>query len=214
MSYLVLGAGNAGGPVEGLLNHLGYNVIIIYLREIHAFKKDVERIFLQMDNGGIKNGGVLTSEDFSKVNSDFIQVRKFVPERISETFTANYSCFDMANAQRNNALYYSSYEDIDFKCSVGDEYLTICHNDNNFAVHSYMRCYFFENSFAYGASALTYGLKKSDITDALTVFEGLSVHMGDVGDYNVIFDSIFSYDGVKITIDYFRDGSRKNHEWA
>ena len=214
MSYLLLGAGNAGEPVAGLLNHLGYNVIIIYLKEISAFKKDVQRIFLQMKNEGIENGRVLTNEDFSKVINDLIPVWKLVPERMSQTFITNCSCFDMANTQRNNVLYYTLDEDINFKCSVGDESLMVGDEDNNFSVLSYMRGYFFENSVTSRAVALSYGLKKSDGTDALTVFEGLSAHMGDVGDYKVIFDSAFLYDGIKITIDYFKDGSRKNHEWA
>lgn len=214
MSYLVLGAGDVDEPIVGLLNHLGYNVIIIYLKEISAFKKDVQRIFLQMKNEGIENGRVLTNEDFSKVINDLIPVWKLVPERMSQTFITNCSCFDMANTQRNNILYYSLYEDIDFKCSVDDEYLTIGHNDNNFSVPSYMRCYFFENFVTSSAVAMTYGLKKSDVTDSLTVLGGFPAHMGDVGDYRVIFDSAFLYDGMKITIDYFKDGSRKNHEWA
>ena len=53
-------------------------------------------------------------------------------------------------------------------------------------------------------------LKKEDIIDALSVFKGLPAHMEDVGDYNgrkVILDSAFLYDGMKITLDYFKDES-------
>ena len=53
MNYLVVGAGNASRPVARLLNHLGHNVIITDLKEITAFKSDVQRILLQMENEGI-----------------------------------------------------------------------------------------------------------------------------------------------------------------
>ena len=70
--------------------------------------------------------------------------------------------------------------------------------------------YFFENSVAASAVALTYGVSEDDIIDALTEFKGLPAHMEDVGDYNgrkVILDSAFLYDGMKITLDYFKDES-------
>ena len=73
-----------------------------------------------------------------------------------------------------------------------------------------MMSYFFENSVAASAVALTYGVKKEDIIDALTEFKGLPAHMEDVGNYNgrkVILDSAFLYDGMKITLDYFKDES-------
>ena len=73
-----------------------------------------------------------------------------------------------------------------------------------------MMSYFFENSVAASAIALTYGVKKEDIIDALTDFKGLPAHMDDVGIYNgrkVILDSAFLYDGMKITLDYFKDES-------
>ena len=44
MNYLVVGAGNASRPVARLLNHLGHNVIITDLKEITAFKNDVQRL--------------------------------------------------------------------------------------------------------------------------------------------------------------------------
>lgn len=346
MNYLVVGAGNASRPVARLLNHLGHNVIITDLKEITAFKSDVQRILLQMEGEGItldlgnKNPNldgieavyapptlpdsapiaklikesdayVLTNEDFSRIVNDLIPVdiigitgtmgkttttfittslfkqagykvwscsslvnnlvseaiidgivkgkaddcdiaifelphgtigllnsldikiglltniaedhlsefggslekyqqRKLILERMSETFIANYSCFDIINPQRNNALYYALDENVDFKGTVGDESLTIEYNGDKFTTPFHMMSYFFENSVAASAVALTYGVKKEDIIDALSVFKGLPAHMEDVGDYNgrkVILDSAFLYDGMKITLDYFKDES-------
>ncbi len=138
------------------------------------------------------------------------QQRKLILESISETFIANHSCFDIINTKRNDALYYALDEDVDFKGIVGDESLTIEYKHGKFTTPFYMMSYFFENSVAASAVALTYGVKKEDIIDALTIFKGLPAHMEDVGDYNgrkVILDSAFLYDGMKITLDYFKDES-------
>ena len=138
------------------------------------------------------------------------QQRKLILEKMSETFIANYSCFDIINPQRNDALYYALDEDVDFKGIIGDKSLTIEYNGQSFTSPFYMMSYFFENSVAASAVALTYGVKKEDIIDALTDFNGLPAHMEDVGDYNgrkVILDSAFLYDGMKITLDYFKDES-------
>ena len=138
------------------------------------------------------------------------QQRKLILERMSETFIANYSCFDIINPQRNDALYYALDENVDFKGTVGDESLTIEYNGDKFTTPFHMMSYFFENSVAASAVALTYGVKKEYIIDALSVFKGLPAHMEDVGDYNgrkVILDSAFLYDGMKITLDYFKDES-------
>lgn len=138
------------------------------------------------------------------------QQRKLILEKMSETFIANYSCFDIINPQRNDALYYALDEDVDFKGTIGDESLTIEYNNDKFTAPFYMMSYFFENSVAASAVALTYGVKKEDIIDALSVFKGLPAHMEDVGEYNgrkVILDSAFLYDGMKITLDYFKDES-------
>ena len=141
---------------------------------------------------------------------ELYQQRKLILERMSETFIANHSCYNIINPQRNDALYYALDEEVDFKGIVGDESLTIEYWDDSFTTPFHMMSYFFENSVAASAVALTYGVKKEDIIDALTEFKGLPAHMEDVGDYNgrkVILDSAFLYDGMKITLDYFKDES-------
>ena len=141
---------------------------------------------------------------------ELYQQRKMILEAMSETFIANYSCYDIINPKRSDALYYALDEDLDFKGIVGDKSLTIEYSQDSFTAPFYMMSYFFENSVAASAAALTYGVKKEDIIDALTEFKGLPAHMEDVGNYNgrkVILDSAFLYDGMKITLDYFKDDS-------
>ena len=141
---------------------------------------------------------------------ELYQQRKLILEKMSETFIANRSCFDIINAQRDDALYYALDEEVDFKGTVGDESLTVEYGEDSFTTPFYMMSYFFENSVGASAVALTYGVKKEDIVNALTEFKGLPAHMDDVGTYNgrkVILDSAFLYDGMKITLDYFKDDS-------
>jgi len=141
---------------------------------------------------------------------ELYQERKMVLEAMSETFIANHSCYDIISPKRVDAIYYALDEDVDFKGTVGDESLTIEYNNESFTTPFHMMSYFFENSVAASAVALTYGVKKEDIIDALTEFKGLPAHMEDVGNYNgrkVILDSAFLYDGMKITLDYFKDES-------
>jgi len=138
------------------------------------------------------------------------QQRKLVLQAMSETFIANDSCREIIEKVRDDAIFYALDKDVDFKGTVGDKSLTIRYADDEFTTPFYMMSYFFENSVAASAAALTYGVNKEDIIDALTVFKGLPAHMEDVGDYNgrkVILDSAFLYDGMKITLDYFKDES-------
>lgn len=141
---------------------------------------------------------------------ELYQQRKLVLESMSETFIANNSCRDIISKVRDNAIYYALDENVDFKGTAGDKQLTIEYVDGKFTTPFNMMSYFYENSVAASAVALTYGVDKEDIIDALTVFKGLPAHMEDVGDYNgrkVILDSAFLYDGMKITLDYFKDES-------
>ena len=138
------------------------------------------------------------------------QQRKLILQAMSETFIANNSCRYIIEGVRDDAIYYALDEDVDFKGTVGEKSLTIKSKDVEFTTPFYMMSYFFENSVAASAAALTYGVSEKDIIDALTIFKGLPAHMEDVGDYNgrkVILDSAFLYDGMKITLDYFKDES-------
>ncbi|MGN0176972.1 MAG: Mur ligase family protein [Methanobrevibacter sp.] len=138
------------------------------------------------------------------------QQRKLILQAMSEIFISNNSCRDIIENVRSDALFYALDEDVDFRGTVGNKSLTITYADNEFTAPFNMMSYFFENSVAASAVALTYGVSENDIIDALTVFKGLPAHMEDVGDYNgrkVILDSAFLYDGMKITLDYFKDES-------
>lgn len=138
------------------------------------------------------------------------QQRKLILEKMSETFIANNSCRDIIEKVRNNALYYELNGDgsCDFEGFEDGEALIIKYNGGEFVTPFHMMSYFFENSVAATAIALTYGILDKDIIDALSDFKGLPAHMENVGNYNgreVILDSAFLYDGMKITLDYFKD---------
>ena len=141
---------------------------------------------------------------------ELYQKRKLVLQAMSETFISNNSCRDIIETVRDDAIYYALDEDVDFRGTVGDKSLTISYDKGEFTTPFNMMSYFFENSVGASAVALTYGVEEKDIIDALTEFKGLPAHMEDVGNYNgrkVILDSAFLYDGMKITLDYFKDES-------
>lgn len=138
------------------------------------------------------------------------QERKMLLEKSSEIFISNISCKEFVAHKRQDALYYELNKDktSDFIGFKGDNSLTIKYRNGSFTTPFHMMSYFFENSVGASAIALTYGINKIDIIDALSDFRGLPAHMEDVGEYNgrkVILDSAFLYDGMKITLEYFKD---------
>ena len=136
------------------------------------------------------------------------QKRKLVLEKMSETFIANNSCRDIVSKVRDDALYYALDKECDFTGTIGDESLAIKYHDGEFITPFHMASYFFENSLGASGVGLTYGISSDEIIDALSEFRGLPAHMEDVGQYNgrkVILDSAFLYDGMKVTLDYFKD---------
>ncbi len=136
------------------------------------------------------------------------QERKMILQQMSETFISNNSCREFIEKARDDALYYSLDDDCDFVGTVGEKSLSIKYDKGEFTTPFHMMSYFFENSVGASALALTYGVSEEDIIEALTNFRGLPAHMEDVGNWNgrqVILDSAFLYDGMKITLEYFKD---------
>lgn len=205
---------------SSLVNNLVSEAIVDGIVKGHADECDIAIFELPHGTIGLLNElnvkiGLLTNiaEDHLSEFGGSVekyQERKLILEKMSETFISNNSCFDIINPHRSDALYYALDEDVDFKGIIGEESLTIEYGDDSFTTPFYMMSYFFENSVGASAVALTYGVEKEDIITALTNFKGLPAHMDDVGTYNgrkVILDSAFLYDGMKITLDYFKEDS-------
>lgn len=139
------------------------------------------------------------------------QQRKLVLEKMSKEFISNNSCSDIVKSVRDDALFYelNNHNSVaDFTGFEGENSLTIQYGDDKFTTPFHMMSYFFENSLAASSIALKYGVSKEDIIEALSNFRGLPAHMQDLGDYNgrqVILDSAFLHDGMKITLEYFKD---------
>ena len=167
-----------------------------------------------LDQLNIKIGvlSYLTPEHLNEFEGSYekYQKRKLIMQDICETFIANAECMRETDLLREDTIFYALDKDVDFKGTMGDKELTIEYGDRKFKTPFYMMSYFFENSVGASAVALTYGVEKEDIITALTNFKGLPAHMDDVGTYNgrkVILDSAFLYDGMKITLDYFKEDS-------
>lgn len=137
--------------------------------------------------------------------------RKLILEKMSKTFISNNSCREVIESIRDDAIFFELNNPnsiADFTGFEGDESLTIKYPRGEFTTPFHMMSYFFEDSLAASALALEYGIQHSDIVDTLSDFRGLPAHMQDLGEYNgrrVILDSAFLYDGMKITLEYFKD---------
>lgn len=143
--------------------------------------------------------------------------RKLTLEKNSEIFISNNICREIISDLCENPFYYSMSENLNNKnCNfIGtsfDESLNIKYNFNNkngdFTTDFYMMSYFFENALAASSIALYYGINEKSISDALSNFKGLPIHMEYLGKFNgrkVILDAAFLEEGMKKTLEYFTD---------
>lgn len=161
---------------------------------------------LNVDIGLLTNVGSDHLDEFDNSIEKYHE-RKKILERISNNFIANSSCKDLFSNKRNIS-YYELGENADFNGEKGENSLKICHDYKEFTIPFNMTSYFFENSVGAVAIALTYGISHKDIIDALSNFKGLPSHMEDLGLFNgrrVILDCAFLYDGMKTTLENFKD---------
>lgn len=161
---------------------------------------------LNVDIGLITNAGVDHLDEFDNSIEKYHE-RKKILEMISKTFIANSSCKDMFPSN-DNITYYEIGEDADYNGEIGEGSLKISYKNSEFSTPFNMESYFFENSVAAVSIALTYGISEEDIIEALSNFKGMPSHMEDIGLFNdrkVILDCAFLYDGMKTTLDNFKD---------
>jgi UDP-N-acetylmuramoylalanine--D-glutamate ligase len=150
----------------------------------------------------------LTKEHLNEFGGSYEKylLRKLIIQDISETFIANNECRNETDLLRDDTIFYTMDEDVDFKGTMGDKSLTVTYDGGEFTTPFNMMSYFFENAVGAAAVGINYGIGEEDIIKALSTFKGLSAHMEDYGDYNgrqVIIDAAFLPDGIRATLDYF-----------
>lgn len=165
--------------------------------------------------------------EFGGSMEKYIQRKLFIT-RDSETLVASNHLKELIESKtdRTNTLYYG-WENPDWDTSFCDftgigektddkNTLTIKYDvekenlKGEFVCPFKMKSYFYENATAAASAALLYGIDKKPICEVLSKFKGLEVHMENIGKYNgreVILDSAFITEGMKLTVDYFKDDS-------
>ena len=154
----------------------------------------------------------LTKEHLNEFGGSYEKylLRKLIIQDISETFIANSECANETDLLRDDTIFYTMDDDVDFKGTMGDKSLTVTYDEGEFTPPFHMMSYFFENAVGAAAVGINYGISEDDIIKALSTFKGLSAHMEDYGDYNgrqVIIDAAFLPDGIRATLDYFEGES-------
>lgn len=154
----------------------------------------------------------------------YVERKMFIVHN-SETIIASNHLKDIVSSSRDDALYYGWENpewDTSFcnfisigenegtdNCSITIKYdVPTIGINGQFSGPFKMMSYFFENAAAAASAALVYGLDEESIINALSKFKGLPVHMENIGKYNgrsVILDSAFLYEGMRLTMEYFKD---------
>lgn len=168
--------------------------------------------------------GVLTNiypehlDEFEDSLEKYAQRKLFIA-RSSEILISTPHCRDYLEPLRDDVIYYC----LQNGCSVSGE----LHNNqlavnydlrpykSNFQRDSYsgqfqtyfkLKGYYFENSLAGAAVALTYGLEERYIKEGLSKFSGISGHLEYLGKYcgrEVHFDAAFVPEGLISTLEQF-----------
>ena len=147
----------------------------------------------------------LTKEHLNEFGGSYEKylLRKLIIQDISEIFIANSECANETDLLRDDTIFYTMDDDVDFKGTRGDKSLTVTYDGGEFTTPFHMMSYFFENAVGAAAVGIKYGISEE-------TFKGLSAHMEDYGDYNgrqVIIDAAFLPDGIRATLDYFEGES-------
>lgn len=164
--------------------------------------------------------------EFAGSMEKYIERKLFIVKN-SKTLIASNHLKDLINQRSNrNDTYYYGWDNPDWDVSFcnfvayeSKDKITIKYNASNLKTNVssisgefegpfHMKSYFYENATGAAAAALSYGLDEKPIIDALSKFRGLEVHMENIGKYNgreVILDSAFLYEGMRLTMEYFKD---------
>lgn len=192
------------GIIDGIIKRKGEECDIAIFELPHGTLGLLDRLDVKI--GLLTVVGADHLEEFDNSIEKYHE-RKKILELISDIFIANSSCKSLF-PDKENVIYYEIGQNADFNGQKGENSLKISYEDKEFTTPFNMMSYFFENSVGAVSIALTYGISEEVIIKALSNFKGMPSHMEDVGLYNgrrVILDCAFLYDGMKTTLENFKD---------
>jgi len=166
--------------------------------------------------------GVLTNiykdhlDEFEGSVEKYAQRKLFIANS-SETLISTPNCKEYLEPIRDDVIYYCTRKTIkvnECECNVSgylkNQRIQIDYESNN--IHGIivsnfkLMGYYFENSIAAAAVALTYGLNENSIKQGLIEFKGIPGHLEYMGNYygrEIHFDAAFVPEGLASTLEQF-----------
>ncbi|HHY00383.1 MAG TPA: UDP-N-acetylmuramoyl-L-alanine--D-glutamate ligase [Methanothermobacter sp.] len=136
--------------------------------------------------------------------------RKLMITNSTEMIISNKQCHDLLKSS-SNAIFYCTGQDLcDVTGVIENRKIRIKYKiksrEGEFDTKFNLRGYYFENSIAAAAVALTYGLKEDTIKEGLSKFNGIPGHLEYIGNYSrreIHFDAAFVPEGIISTLEEF-----------
>jgi len=171
--------------------------------------------------------GVLTNiypehlDEFDDSLEKYAQRKLFIANS-SEILISTPQCREYLEPLRDDVVYYCLQNNqCDITGKLENNHLSLKYNFNPFknkiSLNAYdgslvtdfnLMGYYFENSLAAAAVALTYGLDKNSVKNGLSRFRGISGHLEYLGNFcgrDVHFDAAFVPEGLISTLEQFKN---------
>lgn len=205
--------------VDGIINdyHLKNDIAVFELP--HGTSRLMSAVKLKI--------GVLTNiypehlDEFDDSLDKYVQRKLFIAKS-SEILVSTPQCQEYLKPLRDDVIYYSPDNDrCDVTGSLEHNQLSLKYDFSSFkdkiSLNDYTGClvtdfklmgYYFENSLAATAVALSYGLDVSNVKEGLSKFKGISGHLEYLGNFcsrEVHFDAAFVPEGLVSTLEQFKN---------
>lgn len=195
-----------GGIVNGL--HDKNDVAVLELP--HGTSRLMSEVELEV--GLITNIYPDHLDEFEYSMEKYVERKLFIANS-SESLISGLQCREHIETIRGDCIYYCIKNGLcNVEGTLEDGMLEIQYDipskqlKGNFKTPFKLMGYYFENSIAAAAAALTYGLDEESIKQGLNSFKGISGHMEYIGDYNkrkVHLDAAFVPEGLINTLESF-----------
>lgn len=199
--------------VEGIVQGLHKENNIAVLELPHGTSRLMSHVDLKV--------GVITNiypdhlDEFDYSMENYVARKLFIANS-SEILVSGLQCKEYIETLRNNTIYYCPKNNklCNVKGKLENGMLYICYNvpgmelKGHFGTSFQLRGYYFENSIAAAAAALTYGLDENSIIEGLKSFKGIAGHMEYIGNFKgreVHFDAAFVPEGLVSTLESFQN---------
>lgn len=196
--------------IDGIVNGLHIENDVAVLELPHGTSRLMSEVKLKI--------GVITNiypdhlDEFEYSMEKYVDRKMFIANS-SESLISGLQCRDHIETFRSDGVFYCIKNGAcDVEGKLEDGVLEVKYDIpsknimGNFKTMFKLTGYYFENSVAAAAAALTYGIGEESIKKGLNSFNGISGHMEYIGEYNerkVHFDAAFVPEGLINTLESF-----------